>query len=407
MSESAPSPVHPHDNKWRTVAMVLLPVLGILLVILAIALVRPRDAGVVTVVYTDSQTTETINTGEVIDATDPAAVIAPRLGYRYKVFVEDESEDRSSGIARIGGRATFIPGARRGQTLLADITRVRDRVIDAVLVRVLSEITLPPKALPAAFEPRPGDPAGHVVPGAEMDVVIAEPSSKDPGGEGIAKVAGLVVVVEGAATVGERVHIRITDRKERIAFAEPTGQPAGTAPLATAVAPVRRIFKPEPGDRAGKIVPGAELDVTISEASAKNPDREGVARIEGLVIFVQGVTAIGERVNVRITERRDRSASAVPTGKPAGAGSAPPAGDVIRRVFAPGETRGAAAHVVAGTEIDVTISELSSKNPGTEGVAKVDGLVIFVEGATTVGETVRVRITARRERVAFAELAAP
>ena len=50
-NQPAPAPHHPAESKWRILALVLLPIVGILLVLLAIFLVRPRDAGVVTVVY--------------------------------------------------------------------------------------------------------------------------------------------------------------------------------------------------------------------------------------------------------------------------------------------------------------------------------------------------------------------
>ncbi|MDD2521043.1 MAG: TRAM domain-containing protein, partial [Kiritimatiellae bacterium] len=214
--------------------------------------------------------------------------------------------------------------------------------------------------------------------------------------------------VNGVPEVGRRVNVRITGRQERIAFAEPTGKPAGTDPLPTSVRPVRRIFQPRPGDPAAHVVPGAEMDVVISEESGQNPGVDGVARVNGLVVFVQGVPTLGETVHVRITERRDRAANAVPSGKPAGSGATPPAGDVIRRAFTPDTAKAALDHVVAGAELDLEILERSEKFPDREGVAKIDGLVVFVTGATNVGETVRARITARRETVAFAEvLAAP
>lgn len=388
-NQPAPAPHHPAESKWRILALVLLPIVGILLVLLAIFLMRPRDAGVVTVVYTDGAPAgTTINTGEVIDATDPKAFIVPQVGYRYKVFISDESEDRASGVARLGGRVTFIPNGRRGQTAVVDLTRIGERVYEAVLVKVLSEVEMPPKAPPAPFAPRPGDPTAGIIAGAELDVVISEASSKNPETEGVAKVHGLVIFVNGVTQIGERVNVRIVERRERLAFAEPTGKPAGPAPE-----PVRRTsFQPRPGDR---VIPGAEMDVVITEASAKNPDTEGVARVNGLVVFVQGATTIGERLNVRIVERGGRAAVAEPTGTPPG--------DVIRRAFIPSADDPAAA-VIAGAEMDVVITERSTKNPETEGVAKVNGLVVFVNGATTVGERVNVRITARRERMAFAEL---
>ena len=399
MSSSAPQSSSP----LRTLALILLPLLGIALVGAVIYATRSKENASVTVVVNAGQPgAPTINTGDIVDATLPGAVVVPQLGYRYKVFVDDESDDRSSGIAKVGGLVTFIPDARRGQTAIVDITRVRERVADAILVKVLSQIDLPPKAPRAPFAPLPGDPAGHVITGVEMDVLISEASSKNPETEGVAKVAGLVVFVNGVPTIGQRVNVRITDRRERMAFAEPTGKPAGTDPLPVTITPARAVFQAPPGD---PVVPGAEMDVIISEASAKNPTLDGIARIGGLVVVVNGVPTLGERVNVRITDRLERIAFAEPTGKPAGTDPLPAAAAprAPRAAFVP-PPGDSAAHVVPGAMMDVVITEASEKNPTAEGVAKIGGLVVFVNGATTLGERVNIRITDRRERIAFAEL---
>ncbi|NCA83310.1 MAG: TRAM domain-containing protein, partial [Opitutae bacterium] len=396
-----PTPQSP-ANSLRTLALILLPILGIALVAAVIYATRAKEKASVTVVVTAGQPgAPAINTGDIVDATLPGAVVVPQLGYRYKVFVDDESDDRSSGIAKIGRLVTFIPDARRGQTAIVDITRVRDRVADAILVKVLSTVDLPPKAPRAAFAPLPGDPAGHVIAGVEMDVLISEASSKNPETEGVAKVAGLVVFVNGVPTLGERVNVRITDRRERMAFAEPTGKPAGTDPLPVSITPARAVFQAPPGD---PVVPGAEMDVVISEASAKNPTLDGIARIGGLVVVVNGVPTLGERVNVRITDRLERIAFAEPTGKPAGTGplpmiesSRPTRAPRAAFVPPPGDP------VVAGAELDVVISEASEKNPGLEGIARIGGLVVAVKGATVIGERVNVRIVDRMDRIAFAE----
>ncbi len=400
MTDTPPSPVT--DSKWKAVALVLLVLLGIASAVLIALHVKQTNKAAVTVVYTEGQPgAADINTGDIIDATLPGAAVEPKLGYRYKLFVEDESEDRTSGVAKIGGRITFIAGARRGQTILADITRVRERVIDANLVRVLSEIKLPARPVQSGFTPAANDSAGHVIAGAEMDVIISEPSTKNPGLEGIAKVEGLVVVVSGASTVGERVNVRITDRRERIAFAEPTGKPAGTEPLPSATPPGHQGFLPRAGDSAARVVVGAEMDVVIVEESSKSPGLEGIARVEGLVVAVDGVPTVGERVNVRIVSRLANIAFAEPTGKPAGTDPLPSSVKPVQRVFQP-RASDPAATVIAGAEMDVVISEASGQNPGVDGVARVGGLVIFVEGAPTIGETVHVRITDRRERAANA-----
>ncbi len=398
---SAPSP----DSRKRTLALILLPILAIALAGVVIWLHQnAKSKGMVALVVSgDDAAAAAINTGDIIDATIPGVEVAPLLGRRYKVFVEDESDDRSSGIAKIGGRATFIPGARRGQTAIVDTTRVRDRVVDAILVKVLGQIVLPPKAPREPFVPRADDPAAIVVAGAEMDVLITEASSRNPETEGVAKVAGLVVFVNGATTIGERVNVRITERRERLAFAEPTGQPAGTAPLPYSAAPARRAFQPRPGDSAAHVVPGAEMDVIVSEASEKNPGQEGIAKVAGLVVVVAGAPTLGERVNVRIVDRKERIAFAERTGQPAGTDPLPeyarPAPARAPRVFQPrpGDP------VVVGAEMDVVVSEASEKNPATEGVARIGGLVVFVQGVTTLGERVNVRITERHERLAVAQ----
>lgn len=393
-------------SSLRTLFLILLPLLGIGLVIAIIFATQAKKKAVVTVVVgADASGAAAINTGEILDATGAAGYgLAPRLGYRYKVFVEDESDDRSSGIAKIGGLATFIPEARRGQTAIVDVTRVRERVVDAVLVQVLSQVDLPPKAPRAAFVPPPDDPA---IEGAELDVVISEASSKNPETEGVARIGGLVVFVNGVPTIGERVNVRIVERRERLAFAEPTGKPAGTGPLPTipsSRAP-RAAYVPPAGD---PVVVGAELDLVIAEESEKNPGLEGIAKVGGLVVAVKGATTVGERVNVRIVDRMERIAFAEPTGQPAGTGPLPviessrPA-RAPRPAFVP-RAGDSAPHVVPGAVISATIVEPSNKNPATEGVAKIGGLVVFVKGATTPGQTVNVRIASRNPRAASGEV---
>ena len=398
MSSSADS----SSNTLRTLALILLPILGIVLVVVAIFATRAKEKSTVAVVVTEGQAGLDVNVGTIIDATDGNASLLPQLGYRYKVFVDDESDDRSSGIAKIGRLVTFIPEARRGMTAIVDVTRVRERVADAVLVKVLSQVDLPPKAPRAAFVPPPGDPA---VEGAELDVIISEASSKNPETEGVARIGGLVVFVNGVPTLGERVNVRIVERRERLAFAEPTGKPAGTGPLPTIPSSrvPRAAYVPPAGDSAAHVVPGAEMDVIIAEASSQNPGLEGIARIGGLVVVVNGAPTVGERVNVRIIDRKERIAFAEPTGNPPGTDPLPEIAPTRplrapRAAFVPP----AGDPVVAGAEMDVVISEASEKNPTTEGVARIGGLVVFVNGVTAIGERVNVRIVERRERVAMA-----
>lgn len=163
---------------------------------------------------------------DVIDATVPGAVDVPLRGHRYKVFIDDKSDKLGDGVAKIGRLLTFIPNAERGQTAIVDITHVHERWAAGDLVEVLSSVELPPKSPRATFVPTSTSIAPDLVVGAEIDVLIMEDSQKNPGRESIAKVDGLVVVVLGDFIIGERVHVRIIDRRERIAFARPTGKPS-------------------------------------------------------------------------------------------------------------------------------------------------------------------------------------
>lgn len=244
-----------------------------------------------------------------------------------------------------------------------------------------------------------------------MDVIISEASSKNPDTEGVARIDGLVVFVDGATTIGDRVNIRITGRRERMAFAETTGKPAGEAKLvsSTSSRKPRSRFTPTAGDSAAHVIEGAEMDVVISEKSSKNPGTEGVARVNGLVVFVDGATQMGERVNIRITGRRERMAFAELTGNPAGTSPLPKSTAQRksfrspRQAFVP-KAGDVNAAIVPGVVIATTILEPSTKNPDTEGVAKVNGMVVFVKGATTPGQAVNVLITRRSERVASGEV---
>lgn len=307
----------------------------------------------------------------------------------------------TDGVAKIKGLVVFVKGVPTiGERVNVRITERRERLAIAEPTGKPASAEPAPESVERprpVYQPLPGDP---IVVGAEMDVTIVDASAKNPETDGVAKVDGLVVIVKGVPTIGERVNIRITERRERVAFAEPTGKPASPEPQPETLERARPAYQPLPGDTAAHVVVGAEVDVTIVEASAKNPDSEGVARVNGLVVVVKGVPTIGVRVNVRITERRERMAFAEPTGKPAGAETVPatvikPARPVYQPL--PGDP------VVVGAEMDVVITEASEKNPLTDGVAKVNGLVVFVKGATSIGERVNVRITGRLERVAFAE----
>lgn len=70
------------------------------------------------------------------------------------------------------------------------------------------------------FDRRPNDLPKPLKVGEEYDVEIKEVGSK---GDGIARVSNFVVFVNGAK-MGEKLHIKITDVRDRFAIAEKAGE---------------------------------------------------------------------------------------------------------------------------------------------------------------------------------------
>ena len=221
-----------------------------------------------------------------------------------------------------------------------------------------------------------------MVPGAEFDVVISEASSKNPLTEGIARVRGLVIFVEGATTIGERVNIRITDRRERMAFAALSGHPAGTGPLPYAMPQMNA----QPQVRLDTPAPAADTTAPATKPAAKS------------------AAPAAKPVAPAAKPAAPASKPAAPATKPAAPATKPAAEPAAK---SPAADAPAVAQIVPGAEFDVVIEQKSSKNPGLEGIAKINGFVIIVKGAPTVGQHARIRISDRKTRVAFADVIAP
>ena len=67
-----------------------------------------------------------------------------------------------------------------------------------------------------------------------------------------------------------------------------------------------------------------------------------------------------------------------------------------------GFSSGAPKPVKVGDEVDVKIEAVAAKG---DGIAKIDGFIIFVKGAKA-GDAIKVRITEVRERFAVGEIVA-
>ncbi len=142
------------------------------------------------------------------------------------------------------------------------------------------------------------------------------------------------------------------------------------------------------GSRRATARPGGRYHVTIEDQAREGAT--GVARIDGLVTFVPD-TVPGEEVIIEVTQLGRRTADGVVLERVRVATAPPPAADTRDLPVRPGE------------EFDVEIAERDRRNPDMDGVARIEGLVVFVP-ATQPGDQVRIRITELQARSARAEV---
>ncbi len=122
----------------------------------------------------------------------------------------------------------------------------------------------------------------------------------------------------------------------------------------------------------------------------------GIARINGLIVFVPD-TVVGDEVVIEITRLRRSAADGVVVDW---LDRADPASRAERET-ASSERSGQT--VAVGDEYIVTIVERDRRNPQNDGVARINGLVVFVPD-TQVGDRVLIRIAERLRRAARAEV---
>lgn len=235
-----------------------------------------------------------VNRSDVIDALGRADV-KPREGWRYRVRITDESREGAAGVTRIGGLVTFVPNARKGDVLVVEVTRLKRTSAEAAIVRREEAAPAAPEPAPPPRRPAPARAGSPVEVGKTYRAVVTDVGSK---GDGIAHVGGKVVFVPEARR-GEDVEFRIVEDLDRFARGELVSS------AATGGGEVQAQASDEA--RADDVAEGRVFDVVVSEKDRKNPDRNGVARIGGLVVFVPG-SQPGDRVRIRIVERKSRFA---------------------------------------------------------------------------------------------------
>lgn len=245
-----------------------------------------------------------VNTGEVLDATVPNQY-QPELGRRYRVRIDSESRDGASMIARIGRTVTFIKDVKPGDIVEVEVTRVQRTTAEAIVInRVsaapqteLSETTesASPPADQSDERPRPPRAMVSAPPG---EIYTGTVVSVGRYGDGLVKRGAQAVYVPGVEK-GERVVYEITEKRDRF----------WNARL------VRKLAAEESGkpkrdlSAADHVQPGKEYEVVVREKERSKPDTDGVARIDGLAVLIPD-SQPGQRVKVRITERRPTLAKA-------------------------------------------------------------------------------------------------
>ena len=239
--------------------------------------------------------------------------VKAEVGRRYRVLIDDESDAGASGVAKIGGLVTFVSGARRGEIAIVEITRVKRSVAEAVRIKTLETVPVselrraPPVERPAGAGPDPVQ-VGGVYSGAAKEL------GKE--GDGIIRVQGKVVFVQGAA-VGQPVQFEVTENLGRFARGRVVQGAVPAAPEAAPAAPAAADSTPVSGDSASSddVQAGRVFDVAITEADRRQPDRDGVTKIDGLVVFVAGARP-DEKVRIRVVQRMPRFARAEVIGRP-------------------------------------------------------------------------------------------
>jgi len=279
----------------------VLLILGVLTIVAVAAVAimvfrgERKDEAVIALVEQPSPG-EQINVSEVIDAVGRQDVPV-EIGRRYRVVIDDESRDTAAGVAHIGGLVTFVPGTRPGDEVVIEISRLKRSTAEAMVIEKLGE----GRALAApSFSPHRAD----TVSSGPIHTGVVEDVGKK--GDGIVRVDGKVVFIP-SVRAGERVVFQVVEDRENHAVGRLVSREEGgtDAPAATAPPADGTVLEP----KADLVQPGAVFDVKVVEESRERPGEEGVARIEGLVVFVSGGRP-GDDVRIRIVKRGARYAAA-------------------------------------------------------------------------------------------------
>ncbi len=218
--------------------------------------------------------------------------------------------------------------------------------------------------------------------------VLIEDEARE-GASGIARIGGLVTFVpdtqRGDVVIAEVSRLRRSTADAVLIERLESGVPV----------PDRRPRRPDRPERTrepsvtelGRVYRGTVTDM--------GRDGDGIVRVEGKVVFVEGAE-LGEHVEFVIVDDLERFARAEVVSKSDEPFDAPVAPEEAPRPVR--ETP-----VTIGEEHEVTVTEPDRRNPEVDGVARIDGFVVFVPD-TQPGDRVRIRVIDTRARSANAEV---
>lgn len=229
---------------------------------------------------------------------------SPMVGQIFRGTITDMGRE-GDGVTHVDGKVVFVEGAELGEHVEFRVVEDMGRFARAEVVSKSAE----PFDEPVVRET-------PVREDAPMVGQIFRGTVEDMGreGDGVIRVDGKVVFVEGAE-LGEHVEFKVVEELRRFARAEVVSK----SPEPFEAEPVSEEggVDAQPEEEAAEdgspsndpVEVGVVYDVMVTEQDRRNPEVDGVTRIDGLVVFVPG-TQPDDRVRIRITELRARAADA-------------------------------------------------------------------------------------------------
>ncbi|MCK5852241.1 TRAM domain-containing protein [bacterium] len=225
ISQTAKNSISQHRR--RITAMMLVLAFAVAAILYLVIASRPdaREISLGEQIYTNMPSTDSdINVGQIIDATNNKN-ITPREGYRYRVIITGLSRDGSSGITRIGGMITFVPGTKKGDIAVIQISSVGRTVVNAKLIsKIRGKVAETPSAKISEdntidLTKNPDgkiidltkNPDAEIIKGGIYRGVVSDVGKK---GDGIIKIDGKVTFIPGVKK-GEKCLFEIAEKKSR------------------------------------------------------------------------------------------------------------------------------------------------------------------------------------------------